>query len=1052
MKYWVYLNDEVSQQAYTEDELKQINGFGPDVLICSETSAVSNDPQWKPIKELLPHLIKPKAPNFAKFRPKPPVPAQPAAPQQNVQAAIPQNLPEGVTAVPIEQNAVQPQNVVQTQAPQNDLNAQLLATLEKLNAKISSLENKIEEQEKELIDARSNNKNVEEEDDSPTIISDPINENDDDVLEVPFDNDFDIPFDTPKTSEEIAKEAEAILSKSDSAEIEEYNTDDQKTELMSFGSDMQGILEDTIRENFSYDYEEKVKETKKEQAKDGEIIAEDLVSNTVLNLSAKQNKEENAENKENTKQENKEETEKQENKEEPQEQQEAEQQESEEIIQEEEVHDLDSLLNGTSVSAEKSEVKEKTQEEPVKEAIKEEPAKEEVKEEPVQKEHLGSTMAQLPEEPAKEEIKEVSAQEEHLGSTMAQLPEEPAKEEIKEEPVQEEHLGSTMAQLPEEPAKEEIKEVSAQEEQQDVEEVSETIQENIEEEPIEEAVVEETPIVQEDDEEVVSEEPVTEEIEENEDTPITVSISENTGSESSDDIIFEPHNEELMPGAENNDENNEINNEENNGDNADKKEEDDVPLANMEDVGNKDLQNLETLFGDTQNSEEIKELKIADVKDDVPPTQNIEEKPQEPAKVSPVQETLMASLPDDLNNEEKPELALTMGVTISNDATTAAVLDEIAQEKSLEDELPPEAPEKLFEELENDFNEENKEEDKEEAETVKDNAPADTTPTETPVTEKPVEDVVIAPDTEKQDVVENESEKVTEPDNTTESKIEVNMPPMDVKTPDETMATDDFLKTFATNVEEVFLDQPTAMISDYVPPTVNTDKPNATSLENIKRVKPSDIKTIPLVPEVVGEEIWSSPYVESATANVGKTTSKVKVALFVSLIALISVLFVSIAGTMVAAFFGVIPEKYSPVHIIINNKENKKKAQQNAPVQTMQPEVMEQERAVVMEQPIVNPEETVATDPMAEVLAQVKKYSFPDKTTLEERIKNYNPNIMGDLEWSIFPTEDLDVYSIAIKLPANLEGQSFSYRFNYNVNGGVLTPTTSESKNIMENN
>ena len=85
MKYWAYLNDDVSQRPYSEEELKQLEGFGPDLLICSETSAVSADPDWKTVKELLPHLIRPKAPNFAKFRPKPPVTPNQSAqqPQQD---------------------------------------------------------------------------------------------------------------------------------------------------------------------------------------------------------------------------------------------------------------------------------------------------------------------------------------------------------------------------------------------------------------------------------------------------------------------------------------------------------------------------------------------------------------------------------------------------------------------------------------------------------------------------------------------------------------------------------------------------------------------------------------------------------------------------------------------------------------------------------------------------------------------------------------------------------------------------------------------------------
>jgi len=84
------------------------------------------------------------------------------------------------------------------------------------------------------------------------------------------------------------------------------------------------------------------------------------------------------------------------------------------------------------------------------------------------------------------------------------------------------------------------------------------------------------------------------------------------------------------------------------------------------------------------------------------------------------------------------------------------------------------------------------------------------------------------------------------------------------------------------------------------------------------------------------------------------------------------------------------------------------------------------------------------------VIQSVKSYAFKDGTTLEQRILAAHPNLGGNMDWSLYPTEEEDVFSIAIKLPPNNAGQSFSYRFNYNIISEQLTPTTSEAKNIMK--
>ena len=456
----------------------------------------------------------------------------------------------------------------------------------------------------------------------------------------------------------------------------------------------------------------------------------------------------------------------------------------------------------------------------------------------------------------------------------------------------------------------------------------------------------------------------------------------------------------------------------------------------------KNIEEIANLMSEEQDSDK-ESLKIAEAEEEEPAKEPVKEEILQPIihpnEFEEAQKTLIPSLPETKTEEteEKPDLALTLGVTISNDATTAAVLDEIAQEKSHVIETKNEE-EKLFEELENNFQKDNESEELPQ-ENIEDSITENTEETKEESKEGTSEVL------QGKDIQENKEEKQEEetketPKETTE-QIEVSL---ETKIQDETISGgDEFLKTFATNVEEVFLDQPTAIISDYVPPSENKEE---APLENIKRVKPSDIKTVPLVPEVMGEEIHSSPYVESATAQVRKGNAVTAVIKVILVLALVGGL--SLAIIMWAAISGWIPEKYSPLNKIMYLLQKSPQEKQVSYEDEMDPESMAQDM------PLVTMEETVAEeqqDPNESILATLKAYAFSDGTTLEERIKSANKNVEGDFEWTLFPTEEKDVYSLAVKFPPNKEGQSFSYRFNYNVSNSELTPTTSEAKNIMEN-
>ena len=926
MKYWAYLNDEVSQTSYTEAELQKLSGFGPDLLICSESSAISQDPDWRPVKELLPHLIRPKAPNFSKFRPKPPV--------VNAQNNSSNSASNGSSA---------------------SMKEDLLAQIKSLTEKVASLEGK------SLAGNNNNNlpdySSLEDVDGEETFVSEPQNEGEDDVLEVPFDNDFEVPFDVNKSSEEIASEAEALLDRP-TAEIEEFNTDDQHTELLNYSSDMQKILEDTIRKTnvFARTDADSKSDTAEDSKSDKRVfIAEDLISKTTLSFTD-DNKEGNADKQES------------EEKDTPQN---VSLEDNEKKEKEDETPSSDTERLAEEIFGEKDTVEEKPIQEEVAEGENKESSleKEESEhpensvpavniEESTEKAEPEQEKPQtdlIPENKTEELKEDIQGQEKPQADVVPENKTEELKEDIQE---QEKPQADVVPENKTEELKEDVEE---QEKPQlvsldsvpDAHQVNTSVQEEPEEEPqlvsldsVPEDLKLQVPIQEETEQEeepqLASLKAVPEDLTLR--TPVKSEPEQNKPQLVSLDSDISKENEQSQKDSDLNlDAMGDIN----------------VPsVVQIQDDANEDkVDNLDIMNSDA------KEVSFEDE-----------------AKGNPA--------------DQAANLTLTKGVTISRDETTAAVLEEIAREKEQSSKSSESTVNKLFEELENTYKED------------KDNS--------------------------------------LEVSSLNDQSSEDNGSQLEADLGDESANEDEFLKTFTTSVEEVFLDQPTAIISDYVPPTEDTSEHSRPTLADskIKREKPSDIKTVPLVPEALGQEIWSSPYVDSATTKLGKGSVVTNLLKWIVLIAAFSGLGILLLSGL--AVMGIISERFSPIHTVIYSLQKSPQEKANGENADLSPEIVE-DYTEEEEAEDVNPNASV------DVMSNVKNYTFKDGTTLESRIKSAHQNLNGEIEWSLFPTEEQDIYSVAVKIPATTEGQSFSYRFNYNLAGNELTPTTSLAKNIMEN-
>ena len=272
---------------------------------------------------------------------------------------------------------------------------------------------------------------------------------------------------------------------------------------------------------------------------------------------------------------------------------------------------------------------------------------------------------------------------------------------------------------------------------------------------------------------------------------------------------------------------------------------------------------------------------------------------------------------------------------------------------------------------------------------------------------------------------------------------------------------DKFLKTFSSSIDEISLDQPTSIISDYVPPAVTSDsplydedadsKPKVQGMEDlknqsvvqedvrqVKRIKPAAIKTVPMVASGNPIGIEENPTnIEEAVTELKQTSTFVKGIKAFALIAVL--LFVVLGFVYVLAFMGIIPNKYSPIHNILD-KITGPKVEETPDLQETTPVPVSANEA--------NETDDTAAD-SDDVINAVKNYAFADGSTLETKINALHGEDPDNIQWTAEPSVNPPYYQVVITLPPNREGYNVTYRFNYDTENKELIPTTSESNNIM---
>ena len=277
---------------------------------------------------------------------------------------------------------------------------------------------------------------------------------------------------------------------------------------------------------------------------------------------------------------------------------------------------------------------------------------------------------------------------------------------------------------------------------------------------------------------------------------------------------------------------------------------------------------------------------------------------------------------------------------------------------------------------------------------------------------------------------------------------------------------DNFLTTFSSDIETVFLDQPTAFISDYIPPEETSNKQqedqpqqqkdtkeeildikssqgqHQVSLQNVRRVKPAAIKTVPMVD---GEQVdpFSKTQIrrievaEEAQAQIEKKNSIMNLVNTFALILIFMLMLVGFLGLI--AQIGIMPKDFSPLHAMFTKGDKKESKGKN---NNLTPEELALRDLKEAEELRIN-----------KIISEVKKYKLTEGITLEEKIKLLHPNVFNTLKWEAAQLPaDLTYYSVTVSSPTNPEGYTqVNYRFNYNTVNYSVEATTSEANNVMVN-
>ena len=227
----------------------------------------------------------------------------------------------------------------------------------------------------------------------------------------------------------------------------------------------------------------------------------------------------------------------------------------------------------------------------------------------------------------------------------------------------------------------------------------------------------------------------------------------------------------------------------------------------------------------------------------------------------------------------------------------------------------------------------------------------------------------------------------------------------------------------------------TSLNTDGLPEDVSATQINLENTIQAKRGASFDIKTVPMVPDPAQTDRLDMNDLNDVNAQHDiKTQGPSKSAKWVvrGLIALLALIVLYVVLSM--------------LHLLPSNS---KEAQQAQAVQNTQAILQEEGNAQTpLEQPA--PADTPTAQDQA--LEKVQNFPLPNGYSLKGFIESKHATISPELiTWEVADAVEPDNYSVTVKVPPeNPQNFKTVYRFNYNMQTGLLDPTISDAKNLLD--
>ena len=225
--------------------------------------------------------------------------------------------------------------------------------------------------------------------------------------------------------------------------------------------------------------------------------------------------------------------------------------------------------------------------------------------------------------------------------------------------------------------------------------------------------------------------------------------------------------------------------------------------------------------------------------------------------------------------------------------------------------------------------------------------------------------------------------------------------------------------------------------TDGLPADASATQVNLENTIQAKRGAALDIKTVPMVPDPTQtDRLDVSALTDENAQHAIKKQGLAKSTKLVigGLLALLVIIILYV----VLGFLHLLP---ASVNILASKKQD------SAATQTTQDILNEEVAAAPVEE--AQPAEPT---PQQQALEKVQNFSLPNDSTLKGFIESKHKAIDPELiTWEITDAVEPDNYSVTVKIPPE-NPQSFKtvYRFNYNLQTGMLDPTISDAKNLLD--